>query len=282
MPRLKLYAHPFSSFSQKALVALYENATPFEYRVLGDAEAMGELAALWPMKRFPVLVDAGRTVLEASTIVEHLDLHHRAAVRFLPDDPAAALEVRMLDRFFDNYVSTPQQKIVFDRLRPEASRDPAAWPRRAPCSTHRLRLARTPDGRPRIDLRRALQPGRPRRRTVPVLRRLDAPDRRGACANAQPPIAGACSNAPRSRARSTRPGRTGRCFRSARRTATERTRGESDTHRTPRARRRSALRLAALVDRAHLAPSSHSSPCTCRKRRVHSTASSSEAASSSA
>lgn len=123
MPMLKLYAHPFSSYSQKALVALYENATPFEYRVLGDAEAMGELAALWPMKRFPVLVDGGRTVLEASTIVEHLDLHHRAAVRFLPDDPAAALEVRMLDRFFDNYVSTPQQKIVFDRLRPEASRD---------------------------------------------------------------------------------------------------------------------------------------------------------------
>ena len=35
-----------------------------------------------------------------------------------------ALEVRSLDRFFDNYVSTPQQKIVFDRIRPEADRDP--------------------------------------------------------------------------------------------------------------------------------------------------------------
>lgn len=123
MSKLKLYAHPFSSYSQKALVALYENATPFEYRVLGDADAMRELEALWPMKRFPVLVDAGRTVLEASTIVEHLDLHHPGPVRLVPDDRAAALEVRMLDRFFDNYVSTPQQKIVFDSLRPEASRD---------------------------------------------------------------------------------------------------------------------------------------------------------------
>ena len=30
----------------------------------------------------------------------------------------------MMDRFFDNYVATPQQKIVFDALRPEAARDP--------------------------------------------------------------------------------------------------------------------------------------------------------------
>jgi glutathione S-transferase len=123
MPMPKLYAHPFSSYSQKALIALYENDTPFEYRVLGDAPAMDELAALWPMKRFPVLVDGGRTVFEASTIVEHLHLHHPGPVRVLPDDPAAALEVRMLDRFFDNYLATPQQKIVFDRLRPEAARD---------------------------------------------------------------------------------------------------------------------------------------------------------------
>ena len=55
----KLYAHPFSSYSQKALVALYENATPFDYRSLEDATANAELAALWPMKRFPVLVDGG-------------------------------------------------------------------------------------------------------------------------------------------------------------------------------------------------------------------------------
>jgi glutathione S-transferase len=28
-----------------------------------------------------------------------------------------------MDRFFDNYLSTPQQKIVFDAMRPEAERD---------------------------------------------------------------------------------------------------------------------------------------------------------------
>jgi glutathione S-transferase len=120
----RLYAHPFSSYCQKVLIALYENQTPFEYRMLEDPGAMEELTALWPMKRFPVLVDAGRTVFEATSIIEYLGVHRPGPVRLVPDDPDAALEVRMLDRFFDNYVSTPQQKVVADRLRPEAVRDP--------------------------------------------------------------------------------------------------------------------------------------------------------------
>ncbi|GAB2612693.1 glutathione S-transferase family protein [Novilysobacter erysipheiresistens] len=120
----RLYAHPFSSYSQKALIALYENRTPFDYRNLEDAQPNEELAALWPMRRFPVLVDGGRTVIEATSVIEYLDLHHPGPVKLIPADPDAALEVRMLDRFFDNYISTPQQKFVFDRLRPEDERDP--------------------------------------------------------------------------------------------------------------------------------------------------------------
>jgi glutathione S-transferase len=123
---LQLYAHPFSSYCQKALVALYENDTPFVMRSLDgpDSEAMRELTAMWPIRKFPVLVDGDRTVFEASCIVEYLDLHHPGRVRLLPDDPRDALEVRMMDRFFDNYVSTPQQKVVFDRIRAEDARDP--------------------------------------------------------------------------------------------------------------------------------------------------------------
>jgi len=120
----RLYAHPFSSYCQKVLVALYENDTPFEYRSLESPGAPEELAALWPMKRFPVLVDAGRTVLEATSIIEYLDVRHPGPVRLIPADAGAALDVRMMDRVFDNYVSTPQQKVVFDRLRPESVRDP--------------------------------------------------------------------------------------------------------------------------------------------------------------
>jgi glutathione S-transferase len=120
---MKLYAHPFSSYSQKALIALYENATPFEYRSLQDPQANAELEALWSLKRFPVLVDEGRTVLEASTIIEYLDIHRAGRVRFIPAGDAG-VEVRMLDRIFDNYVMTPMQKIVLNQLRPEADRDP--------------------------------------------------------------------------------------------------------------------------------------------------------------
>lgn len=123
---LQLYAHPFSSYCQKVLVALYENETPFAYRVLGldDPQAGEELAALWPLKRFPVLVDGGGTVLESSVIIEHLSLAHPGPVRLLPADAKAALAVRMMDRFFDNYVMTPMQKIVFDHIREPQNRDP--------------------------------------------------------------------------------------------------------------------------------------------------------------
>ncbi len=123
---LKLYAHPFSSYSQKALIALYENATPFEFRMLSpDMPDIGAaFAALWPLRRFPILVDEGRLVFEATIVIEHLALHHPGTVRLIPDDASAALDVRMMDRFFDNYVSTPQQRIVFDNIRPPESRDP--------------------------------------------------------------------------------------------------------------------------------------------------------------
>ena len=123
---LMLYAHPFSSYCQKVLIAFYENAVPFEMRQLGapDEPASRELAALWPIKRFPVLVDGDRTILESSVIIEHLDIHYPGPVRMIPDDPNAAVDVRMMDRVFDNYISTPQQNIVFDSIRPEETRDP--------------------------------------------------------------------------------------------------------------------------------------------------------------
>lgn len=120
---MKLYAHPFSSYSQKVLVALYENGTPFEYRNLEDPSAKTELASLSPLERFPVLVDEHRTILETSAIIEHLQIRHPGPARLIPDGDAG-VEVRMLDRIFDNYVMTPMQKIVLDALRPEHGRDP--------------------------------------------------------------------------------------------------------------------------------------------------------------
>ncbi|MCS3459208.1 glutathione S-transferase family protein [Aeromonas sp. BIGb0445] len=119
---MKLYAHPFSSYSQKVLIALYENAISFDYRNLEDPAANAELVALWPLKRFPVLLDNGRTILESSTIIEYLQHCHPSPVQLIPEGEAG-LEVRMLDRLFDNYVMTPMQKVVLDGLRPDGDKD---------------------------------------------------------------------------------------------------------------------------------------------------------------
>ena len=119
---LTLYSHPFSSYCQKVLVALYENEVPFEYRTLEDPQAMVELKARWPFGRFPILVDGAHTVVESTIIIEHLMLRHGGRVRWLPADPAEALEVRFLDRFFDNDVMTAMQKPVLEAIRKENSR----------------------------------------------------------------------------------------------------------------------------------------------------------------
>jgi glutathione S-transferase len=121
---LVLHAHPFSSYCQKVLIALYENDTPFTSRLLGDANSFAELAKLWPLRLMPVLTDGDETVREASIIVEHLMLRHPGPVRLIPSDARAALQVRFLDRVFDNYVMGPMQKVVGDALRSAGERDP--------------------------------------------------------------------------------------------------------------------------------------------------------------
>ena len=123
---LKLYAHPFSSYCQKVLIALYENDIEFEWRVLtpDDAATDAEFTALWPIRRMPLLRDGERTVIESSIIIEYLDRHYPGAAPLIPFDVDTALEARAMDRCFDLYVQTPVQKIVFDSLRPEAQRDP--------------------------------------------------------------------------------------------------------------------------------------------------------------
>jgi glutathione S-transferase len=114
---LTLYSHPFSAYCQKVLIALWENDTAFIYRNLEEPGAAEERASLWPLGRFPVLVDDGMMVAESSIIIEHLDLYHPGPVRLLPEQREAALEVRFMDRFFDNYIMSPMQKPVYAALK---------------------------------------------------------------------------------------------------------------------------------------------------------------------
>ena len=120
---LTLYAHPFAAYCWKVLIALYENGTPFTYRVIEDAAGWADLESLWPIKKFPLLRDGEALVVESSIIIEHLMLHHAGATRLIPENVDAALKVRFMDRFFDNYVMTPMQTLVSDRLRTETEHD---------------------------------------------------------------------------------------------------------------------------------------------------------------
>lgn len=111
---LTLYGHPFSSYTQKVLIAMEENATSFEFRCLGPDHPANaaEWLRRWPMRKFPLLVDGDRTLAETSIIIEYLHLTHPGPVRLLPDDPMAALDVRFMDRFFDQHVMNAAQHAV--------------------------------------------------------------------------------------------------------------------------------------------------------------------------
>ena len=124
---LTLHFHPLASFCWKALIALYENDTPFAPNMvdLGNAAERAALLKLWPIGKFPVLRDDARdqTVPESSIIIEYLDRHYPGRTQFIPADPDLAWQTRLRDRFYDLYLHLPMQKIMGDRLRPE-TKDP--------------------------------------------------------------------------------------------------------------------------------------------------------------
>jgi glutathione S-transferase len=121
---LVLYGHPFSSYTQKVLIALYENEMPFEFRAIGPdtPHHTQEWLRRWPLRKFPLLVDEAEQIAETSIIIEYLQLRHPGPVALLPPDPAAALQVRFLDRFFDLHVMNAAQHAVDGALSGDAKK----------------------------------------------------------------------------------------------------------------------------------------------------------------
>ena len=111
---LELHGHLFSSYTWKALIALYANNTPFEFRAMAGDRPLSEQfpGKVHPGGHIPVLVDGGSVVVEATSIVEHLALHHAGPAPLIPEDPAEALAARMIDRVFDNYVMANLQRVI--------------------------------------------------------------------------------------------------------------------------------------------------------------------------
>ena len=135
---LQLFGHPFSSYTQKVLIALWADETPFEYRILERdfPENFEELKRLWPFGQFPLLVDNGRPFAESTPIIEHLQAEHGGIHRWIPDGDIGR-RVRFLDRFFDLRVMQQMQVSVGNALRPEGDRDPYGVAR----SLEQLRMA---------------------------------------------------------------------------------------------------------------------------------------------
>jgi glutathione S-transferase len=120
---LEIFGHPFSSYTQKVLIALWTDETPFEYRqVPENEENYAELKRHSPFALFPLLLDGGRPVFETTCIIEHLQAHHPSKNRWIPDGELGR-RVRFLDRFFDLHVMNNVQVPVGSKIRPEGSQD---------------------------------------------------------------------------------------------------------------------------------------------------------------
>jgi glutathione S-transferase len=127
---LSLYLHPLSSYVQKAKTGFYEKGINFEPLMLdGSDPVASEFAARWPIGRFPVLLDGDALIFEATSIIDYLDARFPETPRLVPSDAIAAVDVRMWDRFFDNYVNYPQQRIVYQAIgrEPDDGEGGAGW-----------------------------------------------------------------------------------------------------------------------------------------------------------
>jgi len=122
---IEFFGHPFSSYTWKALIAFYENDIPFDYKILEVEfpDNSARLNGFSPQGKFPAILDGDAALFEASIIIEYLQQKYPSPVRLIPDVINAALDVRMLDRFFDNYVMTPMNHIVADFMRPPERRN---------------------------------------------------------------------------------------------------------------------------------------------------------------
>ena len=117
---LTLFYHPLSSYCHKAPIGLYESGLEFSRHLidLGIEADRALLRSHWALCKFPVLFDSAsqKNIPESTSIIEYLNTWSSAGANLIPASPDSAFEVRHWDRLFDNYVHTPMQQIVADRI----------------------------------------------------------------------------------------------------------------------------------------------------------------------
>jgi glutathione S-transferase len=120
----RLLLHSLSPFSRKVRIYLTERGVPFETVEIHSGAQRIEVLALNPRGELPVLVSHGLVVVGSSLICDWAD-----AQTAPPHDPAAAMEIRTLERLSDTYADALQFLCHLLRLRrPEVA---AAFPEAA-------------------------------------------------------------------------------------------------------------------------------------------------------
>jgi glutathione S-transferase len=122
---LQLFAHPFSSYCWKVQIPLDADGTAYTYRNVdpSNPDAGAEMVRLWPLGKFPVLLDGGEVVVETTCIIEHLQARHPGPNTWIPAGEHGR-RVRFLDRFFDLHIQGNMQPTVNNAIRAEDQRDP--------------------------------------------------------------------------------------------------------------------------------------------------------------
>jgi len=125
--KLVLYGHPFSSYTWKALIAMYAEDLEFEFRIV-DAdhpEHVEFVQQAGPLGKFPVLLHEENVIFEATSIIEYVARHFGGLEMLVPKEMDPAIGMRMLDRVFDNYVMGPTEEIVREYIRDRDNPDMA-------------------------------------------------------------------------------------------------------------------------------------------------------------
>ena len=120
---MKLYYLPVSTYSQKALIALFEKGVRFEPEIvdLFDADSRKKYREIYPIGKVPLLVlDNGHIIPESTTIVEYVNEHSANKPNLIPGDADNRRQVRFRDRMTDLYLNNPVTAIFFETRKPEA------------------------------------------------------------------------------------------------------------------------------------------------------------------
>jgi len=122
---MKLYQHPFSTFSRRVRIALLEKKIEVELvevDMVARAHRVEPYISLNPYGRVPTLVDDDLVLYESTAILEYLEAKYPQAVPLVPADIKQRALVSMNMKLCDLQMTRQAGVIIFSkRFVPEAS-----------------------------------------------------------------------------------------------------------------------------------------------------------------